>query len=90
MEENDKELIAAATGLPFSLEILKAKLLEGFKLSTIKAYEGKSNPSGHLDHFNMELDLVFEMVKCRVFAITLANGVKKWLWATLVGSITSW
>ena len=43
IEENDKELITAAMGSTFSREINDAKLLEGFKLSTIKAYEGKSN-----------------------------------------------
>ena len=59
MEENDEELIAAATGSPFSREIREAKLLEGFKLSTIKAYEGKSNPQDHLDHFNDLMELHF-------------------------------
>ena len=68
MKENDEELIAAATGSPFSREIREAKLPEGFKLSTIKAHEGKFDPRDHLDHFNdlMELQLVFEMAKYRV------------------------
>ena len=48
------------TRLPFSQEIREAKLLEGFKLPKIKAYEVISSPQDHLDHFNdlMELHLV--------------------------------
>ena len=44
MEENDEELIATATRSPFSQEIREAKLLEGFKIPTLKAYEGKLDP----------------------------------------------
>ena len=71
MKENNVELIAAATGSPFSLEIREARLLEGFKLLAIKAYEGKSDLQDHLNHFNdlMELHLVSELAKCRVFAV---------------------
>ena len=60
MKENDMELIAATTGLPFNQELRKARLLEGFKLLGIKAYDKKSDPQDHLDHFNdlMELHLV--------------------------------
>ena len=92
MKENHQELIAAATGSPFSWEIRKARLPEGFKLPTIKAYEGKSNPQDHVDHFNdlMELHLVSDMAKCRVFAVILIGSAKKWLMAVLVGSISSW
>ena len=92
MEENDEELIAVATGLPFIQEIGKAKLLEGLKLLTIKAYKGKSNPQDYLDHFNdlMELHLVSEIAKCRVFVATLVGGTKEWLKATPTGSITNW
>ena len=76
MEENDKELIAVLTKLPFSQEIREAKLLEGFMLSTIKASEGKSNTQDHLDHYNdlIELHLLSKMAKCRVFAVSLTNG----------------
>ena len=45
----------------------------------------------YLHHFNdlMELHLVFDMAKYRVFAITLTNGAKKWLKLMTPGSITS-
>ena len=81
MEEHDKELIVEATGSPFCREIHEAKLPEGFTLPTIKAYEGKSDPQDYLDHFNnlMELHLISDMAKCRVFAVTLASRAKKWL-----------
>ena len=64
MKENDVELIATATESPFNLEIREARLSEWFKLLAIKAYEGKSNPQDHLDHFNdlMELYLVSELM----------------------------
>ena len=63
--KNDEELIAAATGSPFSWEIREAMLPEGFKIPTIKEYEGKSDSQDHLDHFNdlMELYLVSKMAK---------------------------
>ena len=50
MKENDVELIVAAIESPFNLEIRKARLLEGFKLSAINAYEGKSDPQGYHDY----------------------------------------
>ena len=92
MKENNQELITAATGSPFNRAIREARLPEGFKLLAIKAYEGKSNPQDHLDHFNdlMEFHLVSEMAKCRVFAVTLTSGAKKQLRAIPTGSISSW
>ena len=77
MEENDEELIAMAMRSPFSREIHEARLPEGFKLLTIKAYEGKFDHQDHLDHFNdlMELHLVSEVSKCRVFIVT-RNGLR--------------
>ena len=92
MEENDEELITTVTGSSFSWEIYEAKLPEGFKLPTIKAYEGKLDPQDHLEHFNdlMELHLVSEMAKFRVFVVTLMNGAKIWLKTIASRSITSW
>ena len=74
------------------MEIREAPLPKGFKLSNIKAYEGKADPQDHLDHFNdlMELHMVSDMAKCKVFAVTLSNGVKKWLRSLTTRSVTSW
>ena len=44
MKENDLELIAVATRWTFNQVVRKARLLEGFKLPAIKAYDGKSSP----------------------------------------------
>ena len=44
MKENNMELIKAATRSPFHQVVHKARLPKGFKLSAIKAYEGKSDP----------------------------------------------
>ena len=92
MKKNDQELIAATTRLPFNRKINEARLSEGFKLPAIKSYKGKSNPQDHLDHFNdlIELHLVSEMAKCRVFIVTLRGGAKKWLRVVLTGLISSW
>ena len=92
MKENDMELITAATGSPFNQEVREAKLPKGFKLPAIKAYDGKSNPQDHLDHFNdlMELHLVLELAKCRVFAVTLTGGAKKWFRSIPIRLVTSW
>ena len=91
MKENDVELITAATKSAFNLEIQEARLLERFKLSTIKVYERKSDPQDHLDHFNdlMELHLVSELAKRRVFVVTLTAGAKKWFRAIPAGMISS-
>ena len=92
MKENDMALITAATRSPFNQEVREARLSEGFKLPAIKAYEGKSNPQHHFDHFNdlMELHLVSELAKCKVFAVTLTRGAKKWFRSSPAGSISSW
>ena len=91
IKEHDQELIAAATGSPLNLEICEARIPEGFKLPTMKSYEGKSNPQDHLDHFNnlIELHLVSEMAKYKVFIVTLTGGAKKWLKVVPVRSISS-
>ena len=92
MEENDVELIAAATGSPFNQEVRETRLPKGVKLLAIKAYDGKSDSQDHLDSFNdlMELHLVSELVKCRIFAITLTGSVKKWFKSIPTRSISSW
>ena len=79
IEEQDDELVAAACGLPFNREIRESPLLEGFKLLNIKAYEGKADPHDHLDHFSdlMELHMVSDLAKCKVFVVTLINIAKK-------------
>ena len=92
IEEHDVELIATTRGSPFSRKIRDVPLLKGFRLLDIKAYEGKADPQDHLDHFNdlMELHLVSVLAKCRVLAITLSNGAKKWFRSLTLGSVTSW
>ena len=89
MKENNMELIAASTRLPFSIEVREARLPKGFKLLAIKAYNKKSDPQDR--HFNdlMELHLVLELAKYRVFAVTLTRGAKKWFRSILAGSITN-
>ena len=85
------ELITTTTRSHFNLEIRETRLLKGFKLPTIKAYEGKSDPQDHLDHFHdlIELHLVSNLAKCMVFVVTLIVGAKKWFRAleqSLAGS----
>ena len=65
---------------------------KGFKLLNIKAYEGKAHPQDHLVHFNdlMELHMVLDNAKCRVFTITLSNGAKKWFRSITPDLVTSW
>ena len=72
IEKQDDELIHTVDGSPFSREIWEAPLPKGFKLLNIKAYEGKANPQDHLDHFNdlMELHMMSDLAKCRVFVVT--------------------
>ena len=72
-------MVAVAGGSPFNKEIREAPLPEGFKLLNIKVYKGKVDLQDHLDHFNdlMELHMVSDLAKCRVFVVTLSNGAKK-------------
>ena len=76
IEEQDDELVAIARGSPLNREIQETLFPEGFKLPNIKAYEGKADPQ---DHFNdlIELHMVIDLAKCKVFAITLSNEAKK-------------
>ena len=68
-----------AGGSLFYREIREALFPEGFKLLNIKAYERKADSQDHLDHFNdlMELHIVSDNAKCRVFVVTLSNGANK-------------
>ena len=72
--------------------ILKAPFPKGFKLQSIKAYEGKIDPRDHLDHFNdlMELHMVSDNTKYRMFTVILSNGAKKWFNSLTPGSVTNW
>ena len=92
MEEQDDELVVKAVGSPFCKEIRTTLLPEGFKLPTIKVYEGNSDPQDHLDHFNdlMELHMVSNNAKCKAFTVTLSNGAKKWFRWMTPRSVTSW
>ena len=86
------KLIVATAGSPFNLEIREARLPTRFKFLGIKAYKGKSDPQDHLDHFNdpMELHLVSELAKYRVFSIILTTGAKKWFRSISARTISSW
>ena len=81
IEEQDDELVTATRDSPVNREIQRAPLNKGFKHLNIKVYEGKGDPQEHLDHFNdlMELHMVLDLAKCRVFIVNLNNGAKKWL-----------
>ena len=92
MKENDVELIVAAIGSSFNQEVREARLPKGFKLSTIKAYDGKSDPQDHLNHLNdlINLHLVSELAMYRVLAVILAGGAKKWFRSIPIRSVFSW
>ena len=92
IEEQDDELVDEAGGSPFSKEIRETPFPEGFILLNIKAYEGKVDPQDHLDHFNdlTELHMVSDRAKCRMFAVTISNGAKKWFRSMTPGTVTSW
>ena len=89
IEEQGNKLIAAAGRSSFSKEIREGPLLEGFKLLNIKAYEEKAYPQYHFNDL-MELRMVSDLAKCRVFVVTLSNGAKKWFRSMTLGSVTSW
>ena len=91
MKENDMELIVVATRSHFNQEVLEARLPERFKLSAIKVYARKSDPQDHLDHFNdlMELHLVSELAKCKLFVVTLTGDAKKWFRSILARLVTN-
>ena len=63
------------------MEIQQAPLPIGFRMPTMTAYEGKTNPLDHLDAFNDQMDLsqVTLLVRYRCFAVTLSGTTKKWI-----------
>ena len=92
IKEQDDELVATTGGSPFRKEIREAPLPERFELLNIKVYEGKADPQDHLDHFNdlMELHMVSDLGKYRVFIVTLSNREKKWFRPMIPRLVTSW
>ena len=78
IKEQDNELAVTTGGSPFGREIREAPLPKGFKFPNFKAYKGKTDPHNHLDQFHdlMELHMVSNLAKCRVFVVTLSNRAK--------------
>ena len=77
---------------PFSVEIQQAHLPVGFRMPTMAAYEGKTDPLDHLDAFNDQIDFlqVTLLACCRYFAITLSGTTKKWIRQIKPETIISW
>ena len=94
MEEQDDELVAKTIGSQsVGREVRHRYQRDSSSLvPTIKAYVGKADAQDHLDHFNdlMELYIVSNLAKFKVFIVTLTNGTKKWFKWMTHGSITSW
>ena len=74
------------------MEIQQAPLAISFRMPTMVAYEGKTDPLDHLDAFNDQMDLlqVTLLTRCRCFAITLSGTAKKWICQIEPETITSW
>ena len=86
------EATPSTTSSPFSLEIQLAPLPVSFRMSTMTAYEGKTDPQDHLDVFNDQMDLlqVSSRARCKCFAVTLMATAKKWFQQIEPETIASW
>ena len=52
LEARNTEAPQSTSTSPFSSKIQQAPLLVGFRMPTMAAYEGKTDPLDHLDAFN--------------------------------------
>lgn len=74
---------------PFTEEIIKAPLPQGFKLPVLDKYDGSSDPIDHvmLYHQNMLIYQESEAALCRAFPSTLTGAAQKWYSKLAPGSI---
>ena len=86
------EVAQSTPTLSFSTKIQQAPLPAKFRMPTMVAYEGKTDPLDHLDAFNDQMDLlqVTLLAHCWCFAVTLSGIVKKWIRQIEPETITSW
>lgn len=74
---------------PFTPSIMDAPLPRYFRLPSIKAYTGTSNPQVHMTRYKASMVMieVDDAVMCRAFLSTLDGMTQKWFNTLLDGSI---
>ncbi|KZV58620.1 hypothetical protein F511_43695 [Dorcoceras hygrometricum] len=77
--------------VPFSAEVLAAKLPQHFKFPDVGEYDGMGDPEEHLSRFE-NFALLYQYddpIKCRVFLTTLVRYAQQWFNRLPTGSIKS-
>ena len=87
----NSEAAQSTSTSPFNVEIQQAPLPVGFRMPTMAAYEGKTDPLDHLDAFNDQMDLLHAtlLARYRCFTVTLSCTAKKWIRQIKPETITS-
>ncbi|XP_073017965.1 uncharacterized protein [Primulina eburnea] len=70
----------SSRGCPFSPEIVSEPLPAHFKTTSIREYDGNSDPEEHLARFeNMAMLHCYpDKIKCKVFLTTLVDSAQRW------------
>lgn len=76
----------------FTARVLEHSLSEHFRMPSIPAYDGKTDPRDHIDTFSswMLLQGSGPEVMCQAFSITLAGSAKRWYRKLTPNSVGSW
>jgi hypothetical protein len=66
--------------MPFTKRVVEYPLLNKFKSPQIPSYSGISDPTEHLENYQMHLALhaTLDEVACRAFPTTLSGNAREW------------
>ncbi|KAL0921428.1 hypothetical protein M5K25_008497 [Dendrobium thyrsiflorum] len=74
---------------PLTETILQHPIPNGFKLPSIEAYDGTSDPYEHIDHYRtiMHIQRASDALLCQVFPATLKGQARTWFYSLPAGTI---
>ncbi|CAH9061738.1 unnamed protein product, partial [Cuscuta europaea] len=92
VEERGDPIIQVRTKTPFTTRVLSAPIPEKYRGSTMKPYDGRTDPQEHFNRYqnNMLMVNASDEYLCRWFLSTLEGPTYEWFNALPEGSIDSW
>ncbi|KAL0909137.1 hypothetical protein M5K25_023669 [Dendrobium thyrsiflorum] len=74
---------------PFTEAVLQHPIPAGFKLPSIDAYDGTSDPYEHVDHYRtiMHIQRASDALLCQFFPATLKGQARTWFYSLPAGTI---